>query len=433
MKTLSRYITLVLLVLCSAGAAAQMRDSLLTHYIGIEGHIGYDNLFTRRDGLRDIGGVGGGVGVAYKFQYRPWRFQTGVAVTSLNSLSKGGWYSAVPMSGSYPSMELRERYDDVRYNRHALSLSIPVKVGYRYRDWTFMAGLRTGLPVWQTAVFEGNKRTTLMDEQLYDEFIDMPNHGLTTTPFREIHPRTMQYDLAVEAEVVWDLDNYLAYHPKKKARGRNRKKTFRELLHYEASLFASVGVLNSGTVEEPLNSLFVGGRFAVFYEFEHPKAKKKNSSKPKPQPKPKPKPQQQPKPKPKQVAPPAPVLQDTVFYGEQAVTKGEKVVLNNLYFAIDKTDVLPSSQPALDALYRFLEENPEVRIRITGHTDNTASEAYNLRLSKGRADAVAKKMFERGIDPSRIETDGKGMSDPVADNSTEEGRQQNRRVEFVVL
>ena len=74
-----------------------------------------------------------------------------------------------------------------------------------------------------------------------------------------------------------------------------------------------------------------------------------------------------------------------------------------------------------------------MRIRITGHTDNTASREYNLRLSKGRAEAVKQEMVKRGIEPERIETDGKGMDEPVADNSTEEGRQQNRRVEFVVL
>ncbi|MBR4564820.1 MAG: OmpA family protein [Paludibacteraceae bacterium] len=433
MRRTLRHICLLLFTLCSLAAYGQMRDSLLTHYLGVEGHIGYDNLFTRSSGLRDIGGAGGGVGVLYKFQYRPWRFQTGVSLTSLNSLSRGEWSLATPVAAPYPTMTLYENYRDVRYNRHALSLSLPVKAGYRWGDWTFMAGLRAGLPVWQTADYSGHRETTLMDEQLYDPFADMPNHGLTSVPFSETRTNTMGFDLSVEAEVIWDLDKYLAYHPKKKARGRNRRKTFRELLHYEVSLFASAGVLNSGTPEEPLNSFFVGGRFAVFYEFEHPKPKKKgkssSTSKPKSKPKPKPKPATTPK-----TAPDTPpVVQDTIYYGEQVITKGEAVVLHNLYFAVDKTDVLPSSREAMDALYTFLAENPEVRIRIVGHTDNTASEAYNLRLSKGRADAVAREMIKRGIDASRLETDGKGMAEPVADNSTEEGRQQNRRVEFIVL
>ena len=433
MKRIFRHICLALCLLGSVAACGQMRDSLLTHYIGVEGHIGYDNLFTRQSGLHDIGGVGGGVGLLYKFQYRPWRFQTGLSLTSLNSLSRGEWNLSAPVTEPYPTMTLLENYRDVRYNRHALSLSVPLKAGYRWGDWTLIAGLRAGFPVWQTASYSGQRETTLMDEQLYDPFADMPNHGLTSVPFSEVRTNTMGFDLAVEAEVIWNLDKYLAFHPKKKARGRNRRKTFRELLHYEASLFAAAGVLNSGTPAEPLNSFFVGGRFAVFYEFEHPKPKKKGRTTPQSKPNSKPKPKPKPAATPKQVTETPPVVQDTIYYGEQIITKGEAVVLHNLYFAVDKTDVLPSSREAMDALYTFLSENPEVHIRIIGHTDNTASEAYNLRLSKGRADAVAEEMIKRGIDASRIETDGKGMAEPVADNSTEEGRQQNRRVEFVVL
>ena len=433
MKSIFRHICLALCLLGSVAACGQMRDSLLTHYIGVEGHIGYDNLFTRQSGLHDIGGVGGGVGLLYKFQYRPWRFQTGLSLTSLNSLSRGEWNLSAPVTEPYPTMTLLENYRDVRYNRHALSLSVPLKAGYRWGDWTLIAGLRAGFPVWQTASYSGQRETTLMDEQLYDPFADMPNHGLTSVPFSEVRTNTMGFDLAVEAEVIWNLDKYLAFHPKKKARGRNRRKTFRELLHYEASLFAAAGVLNSGTPAEPLNSFFVGGRFAVFYEFEHPKPKKKGRTTPQSKPNSKPKPKPKPAATPKQVTETPPVVQDTIYYGEQIITKGEAVVLHNLYFAVDKTDVLPSSREAMDALYTFLSENPEVHIRIIGHTDNTASEAYNLRLSKGRADAVAEEMIKRGIDASRIETDGKGMAEPVADNSTEEGRQQNRRVEFVVL
>ena len=141
MRNLTQIILPVMLVACVASASAQMRDSLLTHYVGLEAHIGYSNLFTRQAGLHDIGGVGGGLGVAYKFQYRPWRFQTGLTVTSLNSLSRGEWYTSTPVTSPYPSMTLNERYEDVRYIRHAISISLPVKAGYRIGDWTLMAGV----------------------------------------------------------------------------------------------------------------------------------------------------------------------------------------------------------------------------------------------------------------------------------------------------
>ena len=92
-------------------------------------------------------------------------------------------------------------------------MAIPLMAGYKWRDWTFMLGLNAAMPVWQTASFAGDHTTTIKDEQLYDDFQNMPNHGLTTTPFFEILPKTMNFDLALQAEVVWDLVKYLAYKP----------------------------------------------------------------------------------------------------------------------------------------------------------------------------------------------------------------------------
>ena len=80
-----------------------------------------------------------------------------------------------------------------------------------------------------------------------------------------------------------------------------------------------------------------------------------------------------------------------------------------------------------------MNENPQVRIRIIGHTDNVGSDEANRKLSEGRANAVKDDIVGRGIDTQRIETIGKGESEPVASNDTEEGRAQNRRVEFVIL
>ena len=81
----------------------------------------------------------------------------------------------------------------------------------------------------------------------------------------------------------------------------------------------------------------------------------------------------------------------------------------------------------------FLRENPGVSIRITGHTDAVGSDASNMRLSIGRAKAVRANLIMRGIDADRIEFDGKGKTEPIATNETEEGRAQNRRVEFEIL
>ena len=95
--------------------------------------------------------------------------------------------------------------------------------------------------------------------------------------------------------------------------------------------------------------------------------------------------------------------------------------------------VLPESDQVLEDLYDFLTENPTVRIRIVGHTDNVGTLEANQRLSEGRARSVTNEMVKRGIDRHRIEYEGKGKTAPVATNDTEEGRAKNRRVEFIIL
>lgn len=115
------------------------------------------------------------------------------------------------------------------------------------------------------------------------------------------------------------------------------------------------------------------------------------------------------------------------------IAKGKTYVIQNLFFASSETEILPQSEPALRELYEFLAENPEVRIRIVGHTDWIGTDADNQKLSEGRAVSVKRSMVERGIDPDRMETEGRGESQPVDTNETEEGRQHNRRVEFTIL
>lgn len=124
---------------------------------------------------------------------------------------------------------------------------------------------------------------------------------------------------------------------------------------------------------------------------------------------------------------------DTVTLLLNRIKEGVKVKIHHLYFATNKTVILPESEEALSDLADFLRENPGVSIRITGHTDAVGSDASNMRLSIGRAKAVRANLISRGIDADRIEYDGKGKTEPVATNDTEEGRAQNRRVEFEII
>ena len=104
-----------------------------------------------------------------------------------------------------------------------------------------------------------------------------------------------------------------------------------------------------------------------------------------------------------------------------------------LNFDFDKSFVKPQYDKMLTNLKEFIEKN-DYEVTIVGHTDYIASNEYNMGLSKRRAEAVKAKLIELGLDPSRIvETVARGEEEPVADNSTTEGRAKNRRVEFKLV
>ncbi|MGM0647049.1 MAG: OmpA family protein [Bacteroidota bacterium] len=112
---------------------------------------------------------------------------------------------------------------------------------------------------------------------------------------------------------------------------------------------------------------------------------------------------------------------------------GETVVLNNIFFEFDEYELLPESKAELEGLTRLLVQNPEMDIRIQGHTDNQGDKQYNQKLSENRAMAVYNFLLRQGIDEARLSYKGFGESQPVATNETEEGRAKNRRTEFVVV
>jgi outer membrane protein OmpA-like peptidoglycan-associated protein len=117
----------------------------------------------------------------------------------------------------------------------------------------------------------------------------------------------------------------------------------------------------------------------------------------------------------------------------EAVKPEVIVVLKNLFFKWNSAVIEPESEPALNELHQFLSENPEIRINIIGHTDNTGTDAYNLTLSVERAQSVVDWLVEKGISTDRLDSEGRGEAEPVDSNDTEEGRANNRRVEFVIL
>ncbi len=81
----------------------------------------------------------------------------------------------------------------------------------------------------------------------------------------------------------------------------------------------------------------------------------------------------------------------------------------------------------------MLKQNPDIKYEIDGHTDNTGNSKHNLELSQQRADAVMSQLVSMGIDSSRLTTKGYGDTEPISDNSTPEGKANNRRVEFIKM
>lgn len=102
-------------------------------------------------------------------------------------------------------------------------------------------------------------------------------------------------------------------------------------------------------------------------------------------------------------------------------------------FAVNSSTLLPGAYDELNRVGKVLNQYPQTRITISGHTDSTGSEEYNQRLSERRAEAVKNALVGVGINPSRITTIGFGESKPIASNATEAGRQQNRRVEIRIV
>lgn len=102
-------------------------------------------------------------------------------------------------------------------------------------------------------------------------------------------------------------------------------------------------------------------------------------------------------------------------------------------FETGKSTIKPESMPIVDQMVKMLKDAPTLNVSIEGHTDNTGTAAANLTLSGQRADALVKALTDKGINKTRLKSKGWGQTKPVADNSTDNGRAKNRRVEIVKL
>lgn len=122
--------------------------------------------------------------------------------------------------------------------------------------------------------------------------------------------------------------------------------------------------------------------------------------------------------------------------GAEVIKAGEGIILkfdSGILFDFDKSDLKPQAKTNIQKLVASLNENADTDILVIGHTDNVGRSEYNLGLSNRRAESVKSYAVSQGLSASRIKTQGKGASEPIASNETETGRAENRRVEIVIV
>lgn len=118
---------------------------------------------------------------------------------------------------------------------------------------------------------------------------------------------------------------------------------------------------------------------------------------------------------------------------KQKLEPGKPILLKNIYFEFDKDELMPRSFVELNKLLNIMQEHPNLVIEIIGHTDNIGDDDYNKYLSRCRAKSVVTFLLENKIKPARLRYRGAGEHQPIATNESDEGRAQNRRVEFMVV
>lgn len=122
--------------------------------------------------------------------------------------------------------------------------------------------------------------------------------------------------------------------------------------------------------------------------------------------------------------------------GAEVIKAGEGLIVkfdSGILFDFNKSNLKDAARTNITNLAASMKNNPQTNILVVGHTDDVGSDSYNMSLSERRAQAVKDFAVANGVSSSRINISGKGESEPIADNTTEAGRSQNRRVEIVIV
>lgn len=434
-------------VTIQAWDAANQTYKKPVHYVGLGAKLGYSQFNMKGTGLQIPGGANAGLEFRYKLEKKAFRFTLGLDATYAGNSFTGNLRESKQLVEPTTDMTFNYNINNIREMEHVLEVGLPIMFGANFRGFYAQAGMRLGLPVWNNYKITTNIEPSITDKIAIEDYTNMPNHYLYN--YNKENKGNLALSILnpqIAVELGMNLDKWMQKKVEDFTPGY--KPTFSELLHYEVALYANVGVMDyhkspngalysfaqDGQVPEinavqtvtndqaraaekmiPWN---IGVRFNVYYEvFDQPKAPKKKRA-------------HRDRPDAVIVEEEAPV--EEVVYQGDTIKQGDTIRLDNLYFDTDKTIIRRISIGVVEELAQWLNDNPSVKITLVGHTDNVGRALYNQRLSLGRVNSVKAELIKRGIGADRVKTVGKGMSEPIADNKTPEGRAKNRRVEIII-
>ena len=431
-------------------------------YITLWGGVGYSSMPHTIDGTNVPGGVGAEFGAGYEFDYRKLLFHTGLEVQYLSStmrfaspLQADADFKYVPAG---TTMTYHYRFPSWKDRQQAFLLNIPIMVGGRFADyWYAMGGVRVGVSLAHNARANADCDVTYSDEQMIGEMSDA--HYAGSYMLTSSEKLAMGINVAPSAEIGLYLDRWVFPEKQEQAKGKQRGKKQSKYLppSCRIAVFAECNALNfnrnhaghgflaAEQMSKPddiqVHTLFnsdiasgkavhnyiVGAKFTYMFSLtKAPKRGRGRTTKTTKTTKPT-------TPPPTEITPePVTEPEDTIRLGDIVVEKEQPVILQNLLFEFRTAIIIPESTQWLSALAEMLQKHESVQIHLIGHTDAVGSTSFNQRLSLQRAEAVKTYLIQQGIEAERITTEGRGATEPIDTNETEAGRQNNRRVEFVI-
>lgn len=401
------------------------------HYVGFSAWGGVSQFrLTETEYKNELGGTGG-LAFQYKLEQGHFRFMLGADATYAGSGLLWSANTDIPILYPDPSMTYHQTYKYIDERQHSIEVGAKAMIGATFGPAYLLIGARAGVPVWSQFKRMYGVERSITDTKTIDNYTNMPTHGLVSGT--EELKGTLELNINPQAcfELGIVLDQRSSYTL---AQQQNYNYMRMRRTHVELAAYANCGVMTYMAVDKgmclPWNA---GLKLNVYFPTTssqramvprlkrthyvapeistHTSVSKVHMASP------------------KGITKEMPKI--ALQYKDKTIYTGDKIVLNNLYFDSDKAVVRGESRAALNELAKFMKDNPNLTLTLIGHTDNTNTANYNMKLSENRVKAVKKELVNRGVSANRITTIGKGQTEPVAENTTEEGKQQNRRVEMV--